>query len=59
MQPLLTSIVQANLWQKEVRYSVLATPLTRLSPALAAWEFVEKHKGEIQWDMVAMNPPLV
>ncbi|KAL0958645.1 hypothetical protein HGRIS_013981 [Hohenbuehelia grisea] len=24
-----------------------------------AWEFVEKHKGEISWSLVAINPPLV
>ncbi|KAL0948587.1 hypothetical protein HGRIS_011146 [Hohenbuehelia grisea] len=25
----------------------------------AAWEFVEKHKGEISWSLVAINPPFV
>ncbi|KAH8110872.1 NAD-binding protein [Phellopilus nigrolimitatus] len=25
----------------------------------AAWEFAEKHKSEISWDLVALNPPLV
>lgn len=25
----------------------------------AAWEFVEKHKGEIGWDLVVLNPPFV
>ncbi|KAJ7657233.1 D-lactaldehyde dehydrogenase [Mycena polygramma] len=25
----------------------------------AAWDFVEKHKGEIGWDLVALNPPYV
>ncbi|KAH8110868.1 hypothetical protein DFH11DRAFT_1880257 [Phellopilus nigrolimitatus] len=24
-----------------------------------AWEFAEKHKSEISWDLVALNPPLV
>ena len=28
-------------------------------PALAAWEFVEKHKHDIKWDITAINPPLV
>ena len=25
----------------------------------AAWEFVEKNKGKISWDLVALNPPFV
>ncbi|KAF8956235.1 D-lactaldehyde dehydrogenase [Flammula alnicola] len=25
----------------------------------AAWEFYNKHKAEISWDLVALNPPLV
>ncbi|KAJ7479139.1 D-lactaldehyde dehydrogenase [Mycena latifolia] len=25
----------------------------------AAWEFVEKHQGEIGWDLVVLNPPFV
>lgn len=25
----------------------------------AAWEFVEKNKGKIGWDLVVMNPPYV
>ncbi|KAH8110863.1 NAD-binding protein [Phellopilus nigrolimitatus] len=25
----------------------------------AAWEFAEKHKSEISWDLVALNPPFV
>jgi len=27
--------------------------------ALAAWGFHEKHKAEIQWDLVVLNPPFV
>jgi hypothetical protein len=26
---------------------------------LAAWDFVEKHKDSIKWDVVIINPPLV
>ena len=25
----------------------------------AAWEFVEKNKGKINWDLVVLNPPYV
>jgi methylase of polypeptide subunit release factors len=25
----------------------------------AAWEFVEKNKGKINWDLVVLNPPFV
>ena len=25
----------------------------------AAWEFYEKHKGEVGWDLVVLNPPFV
>lgn len=25
----------------------------------AAWDFYEKHKGSLQWDLVALNPSLV
>jgi len=25
----------------------------------AAWDFVEKHKSEIEWDLVVINPPFV
>jgi len=25
----------------------------------AAWEFVAKHKAELKWDLVALNPPFV
>ncbi|KAH8109989.1 NAD-binding protein [Phellopilus nigrolimitatus] len=34
----------------------------RASKALAekaAWDFVEQHKSEISWDLVALNPPFV
>ncbi|KAH8109995.1 hypothetical protein DFH11DRAFT_1746820, partial [Phellopilus nigrolimitatus] len=34
----------------------------RASKALAekaAWDFAEKHKSEISWDLVALNPPFV
>ncbi len=26
---------------------------------VAAWEFVETHKGEIGWDLAVLNPPFV
>jgi hypothetical protein len=26
---------------------------------IAAWDFVEKHKNEISWDLVSLNPPYV
>lgn len=26
---------------------------------LAAWDFMEKHKSEFQWDLVVLNPPFV
>ncbi|TFK38822.1 D-lactaldehyde dehydrogenase [Crucibulum laeve] len=25
----------------------------------AAWEFYEKHKAEVEWDLVVINPPMV
>ena len=25
----------------------------------AAWEFVDAHKSEISWDLVAINPPFI
>ena len=25
----------------------------------AAWEFVEKNKGKLPWDLVVLNPPYV
>lgn len=60
MRPPFRSIGQARLWRKEVRLGpeTRPTPPDR-PPAIAAWEFVETHKGEINWDVVAMNPPLV
>lgn len=39
-----------------------ATHVYRASKTLAereAWKFVEEHKGEIKWDLVAINPPYV
>ncbi|KAJ6535745.1 hypothetical protein B0H19DRAFT_963478 [Mycena capillaripes] len=41
-----------------------ASPITkyRASKTLAeraAWDFVEKHKNEIGWDLVVLNPPFV
>lgn len=33
--------------------------LQNITPPAAAWEFFEKHKNEIGWDLVVLNPPFV
>ncbi|KAF8581455.1 D-lactaldehyde dehydrogenase [Ramaria rubella] len=47
---------------KEQGKNVLQTHKYRASKSLAeqaAWEFIEKHKAEVKWDLVTLNPPFI
>lgn len=47
---------------KEKGKDAPAAEMYRASKTLAeksAWDFYEKHKGELKWDLVCLNPPFV
>lgn len=38
---------------------VLIYAASKVLAEKAVWEFYEKHKAEVKWDIVALNPPLI